>query len=98
MDIILTRLSDGTYDVNIEHKLVRHSPCGFSWGYLGSGCADLALNILLLYMPERDANNLYQEFKKEVIAHIPERGGKLKDQMIRDWIQTKTRQLREEDM
>lgn len=31
----------------LEHRVVRHSPDGFSWGYCGSGCAELALNLII---------------------------------------------------
>lgn len=31
----------------LEHRLVRHSPDGFAWGYGGSGPSDLALNMLI---------------------------------------------------
>ena len=36
----------GDTGTNIPHLVVHHSPSGFSWGYLGSGPAELALNIL----------------------------------------------------
>lgn len=36
----------GETGTNIPHLVVHHSPAGFSWGYLGSGPAELALNIL----------------------------------------------------
>lgn len=32
-------------------KVFNHSPSGFSWGYGGSGPAQLALAILLRYLP-----------------------------------------------
>lgn len=31
----------------LEHRVVRHSPDGFSWGYGGSGPAELALNLIV---------------------------------------------------
>ena len=36
----------GTPLTNVGHLCVHHSPTGYEWGYRGSGCADLALNIL----------------------------------------------------
>jgi hypothetical protein len=45
-DIILWRDKNGRACVNIPHSIIYHSPCGFEWGYGGSGPADLALNIL----------------------------------------------------
>jgi hypothetical protein len=50
-----------------------HSPTGFSWGYLGSGCAQLALAILLK-TNHTEATMAYQRFKQEVIARIPDGG------------------------
>ena len=43
-----------------------HSPDGFNIGYEGSGCADLALAICHLFKKP----NLYQAFKKKVIAAL----------------------------
>jgi hypothetical protein len=46
-----------------------HSPDGFSWGYGGSGCAQLALAIMIELTGEPDG---YQEFKWDVISIIPQ--------------------------
>lgn len=51
-----------------SQKLINHSPDGFNWGYPGSGPAQLALAILLLFMPEVYAVGLYQQFKFRVVA------------------------------
>ena len=51
-------------------KLRSHSPDGFSWGYGGSGPAQLALEILLRFISEEKALSMYQEFKWEVIAKL----------------------------
>ena len=50
---------------------MNHSPDGFSWGYHGSGCAQLALALLLEETTEEEALELYQRFKREVIAQWP---------------------------
>lgn len=50
----------------------RHSPSGFNWGYGGSGPAQLALAILLELLPEDKAVSLYQYFKQEFIANLPQ--------------------------
>lgn len=49
-------------------KIRNHSPDGFNWGYPGSGPAQLALAILLEFMPETFAVGLYQQFKFHVVA------------------------------
>ena len=46
-----------------------HSPDGFNWGYGGSGPAQLALAIILKLTGKPDG---YQQFKREVIAKIPQ--------------------------
>lgn len=38
---------DGGDWARLEHRVVRHSPDGFAWGYGGSGPAELALNIIV---------------------------------------------------
>ena len=43
--VILRRTEQGV-KTNVPWLVVDHSPTGFEWGYLGSGPADLALNIL----------------------------------------------------
>lgn len=53
-------------------KIRNHSPAGFSWGYGGSGPAQLALAICIeLFGPER-AQEIYQEFKFKYIATLPQ--------------------------
>jgi Family of unknown function (DUF6166) len=51
--------------------LVNHSPTGFSWGYGGSGPAQLALAVLLELTDEASALATYQDFKWAVIARLP---------------------------
>jgi hypothetical protein len=54
----------------LAHR-VRHSPCGFEWGYRGSGPADLARCILIDHLEDPDPPPvLYQRFMTEVIAGI----------------------------
>lgn len=53
-------------------KVRNHSPTGFSWGYGGSGPAQLALAILLEYFPEAVALHSYQDFKFGTIARLPQ--------------------------
>jgi len=62
-------------DGNIEYlnprlDLANHSPTGFEWGYHGSGPAQLALAIVAEILPDDMALNVYQEFKRRVIAHL----------------------------
>jgi len=50
-DILMERRADGVH-FNIHQSICYHSPAGFEWGYAGSGPADLALNILEMFMRE----------------------------------------------
>lgn len=47
-----------------------HSPDGFSWGYLGSGVAQLALAILLEFISKDEAVRLHQTFKEDFLANL----------------------------
>ena len=55
-----------------SQKIINHSPDGFSWGYFGSGCSQLALAILLEVLPEKKALEDYQVFKFRVISNLPQ--------------------------
>ena len=59
--------------------LVNHSPSGLSWGYLGSGPAQLALAVLAHHLhglgaPMADARAIrhHQRFKQLLIASLPQ--------------------------
>jgi hypothetical protein len=94
-DIILKRIN-GRPATNVPHRLTKHSPTGYEWGYAGSGPADLALNILLMFVDPATAERLHQEFKQAFIATLPEEGGVIKREDIEHWIaeHTGTLQLR----
>lgn len=86
-DVVLLQRGNGQILTNVPHDLVRHSPTGFAWGYGGSGPADLALNILLLYTDQETADRLYQRFKWYFIATMDPWGGVIKGDDIRNWLQ-----------
>ena len=63
---------DGEYlDPAKSQKVHNHSPDGHNWSYSGSGPAQLALSILLHYLPKQIAMSWYQDFKQDVIAGLP---------------------------
>ena len=76
----MVRGTAATGEVRVEGELLRlgpslrlrnHSPSGFSWGYHGSGPAQLALALLLhAGMTTDDALECYQEYKTHVIAQL----------------------------
>jgi hypothetical protein len=89
-DIILSRDSQGAH-ANVPHRIVRHSPDGFEWGYSGSGPSDLALNILSIYIGQAAAERggLYQDFKDRFISPMPEQGGVIRREDILNWLKLK---------
>ena len=88
-DVKYWRDEDGA-NSNVPHRIVRHSPTGFEWGYGGSGPAEFALNILSCYIGEEAADRgLYQSFKWEIISALPHEGGVIKREAILEWLKEK---------
>lgn len=55
--------------------LLNHSPSGFAWAYHGSGPAQLALALLADHLgDDAQALDLYQAFKRAVVARLPGAG------------------------
>lgn len=84
-DVVLWRDAGGVAHASVPH-VVRHSPSGLEWGYGGSGPADLARSILLAFTDEDAAGRLYQHFKTEVVARVPEAGGVIPAASVRRWL------------
>lgn len=61
---------------NVPRSIYRHSPTGYNFGYGGSGPADLALNICLLFalQPKDVVPSVYQDFK---FKYLGEQGNRL---------------------
>lgn len=93
-DIICSRSPDGSAKVNIQQRIVCHSPGGFEWGYSGSGPSDLALNILSMFIGQEAAERggLYQHFKEHFITPMPRAGGTIKKEAILNWIAEQEKQ------
>jgi len=76
--------------VPLPQRIVYHSPTGFEFGYGGSGPADLALNILALFVTRREAEQLHQDFKWAFIGSaFP--GQTLRAATVRAWIEAQRR-------
>jgi len=89
--VSLAVYEEGQEPYKLRHMIV-HSPSSLSWGYQGSGCADLALSVLADWLGEATAipaheryNHtiagqiqetgawlLHQEFKRDVVASLPQ--------------------------
>lgn len=74
-------------------KVWNHSPDGFSWGFGGSGPAQLALALLLdVGLSDEEAIELHQQFKREVVAKWDIEGDwTTTTEEIRQWIGNKWR-------
>lgn len=83
----MTRDHDGPPKTNFPQRVIYHS-YGFEWGYMGSGPADLALNILALCTNGKTAVKLHQQFKEAFIATLPYEGGSITASRVREWIAT----------
>lgn len=92
-DIVLYRDNEGRPCVNLYQSKTCHSPSGFEWGYGGSGPADLALNILMIYLPFEKAWELHQDFKWNFVATVPSDGGIIKGQAIQEYVEDKAKTL-----
>ena len=84
-DVVLWRTPQGHARASVPH-VPRHSPTGVEWGYSGSGPADLARSVLLALTDLETADALYQRFKAEVVATVPETGGVLRAADVRAWV------------
>lgn len=65
---------DGT-PLDPRLDLRNSSPTGFSWGYGGSGPAQLSLAILAAVTSDSEALKFHQQFKWSCVAHIPKNSG-----------------------
>lgn len=70
--------------------IINHSPTGFSYGYEGSGCAQLALAIMICeFGRDLELHPVsYQEFKRGIIAKFPQnKPFELTTSEVKAWIQ-----------
>jgi hypothetical protein len=70
--------------LNPRFDLRNHSPTGFEWGYHGSGPAQLALALLAdCLQNDAIALDLYQNFKRVIVANMERDGWALSDKQIK---------------
>lgn len=75
------------YDLPTRTDLRNHSPDGFEWGYGGSGPAQLALAVLCdALQDETEAQCLYQDFKRDVIAGLDRDTWVLSVEDVLQWV------------
>lgn len=74
-----------------SQAIINHSPDGFSWGYQGSGPAQLALAILLETpgVSAEQARALYIDFMNEHLVPLPNNGDFTLNLDVEDWAKGK---------
>ena len=84
-------------DPGPSQAITNHSPDGFGWGYGGSGPSQLALAILLRFVPEQEACRYYQKFKWELVARgDPHDDLRIPTATVRAWCEVRKLTLRED--
>jgi hypothetical protein len=71
--------------LDCRYDLLSASPSGFEWGYGGSGPAQLAIAILAHAYDDEFATAHYQQFKRDVVATLPENGWTLTKSDLDEW-------------
>jgi hypothetical protein len=70
-------------------KIRDHSPCGFNYGYGGSGPAQLALAIMLDFLDDADfAQSVYQQFKWAFVCAWQDDRAQITGEEIARWIRS----------
>ena len=86
-----TVLIDGQpFGIDESLQVRNASPTGFNWGYGGSGPAQLALAICLLYLPAPKALAAHQLFKWQIVCNLEpdfELDGKELEHWFKNWKQ-----------
>jgi len=73
-----------------RYDLLSASPSGPEWGYGGSGPAQLAIAILAHAYDDEFACDHYQQFKREVVSELPEKGWTLTKRDLDAWAEEVT--------
>jgi len=77
-------------DIRPSQRLVRPSPDGFDWGYIGSGPAQLAAALLLDATGNTDtATRYYATFERDVVSQWKSHKWKISRSEILAWVDAK---------
>lgn len=88
MDVYKVVNGQDIEELDPRHDEVNHSPSGFSWGFNGSGPAQLAYAILADAFDSEFAGEHYQQFKKDVISQLPDNDWYLTEKEIKSIVKT----------
>lgn len=68
--------------------VAEHSPTGLEWGYLGSGPHQLAIALLREVTEDVDyAREMAQHFKEQVVVSMPHFGWRMRETVIKTWVE-----------
>lgn len=99
-DIELERDKKRTPITNVIHTVSRHkkgTPPSFEWGYTGTGPFELAMNILYHFgLEEPEADYFSTHFARDVLSYVPNEGGVVTEQQIREWLDRKADEIEEQ--
>jgi hypothetical protein len=85
--VVVVPESGEAYPLNPRYDLRNHSPDGFSWGYAGSGPAQLSLALLADALGDDDrARDAYQTYKFRVIGRLAGDRFELTDEQIQQTV------------
>ena len=100
VDLVWKRRSGRLY-TNVRWRVRRHAASGMEVGYMGSGCADFALNVLVVLYPAWTGENgniwqglvskrawaMHQDFKLKFLASANRDEGRIPWAKITKWIE-----------
>lgn len=87
---------DGKFlDPRPSLAVFKHSPAGFNWGYEGSGPAQLALALLMLATDKNTAVRLHQDFKRDIIADLPQDDFKIRID-LEEWVEKRIQERKQQ--
>jgi hypothetical protein len=106
VDLVWKRRSGRLY-TNVRWRVRRHAASGMEVGYMGSGCADFALNVLVALYPtgkgengnirqgqvSRRAWTLHQDFEVRFLASANRDEGRIPWARITEWIESRREEM-----
>lgn len=99
-NIEMKRDEKGKPITNVLHAVSRHkkgTPPLFEWGYTGTGPFELAMNILYHFgLEEPEADYFSTHFARDVISYVPNKGGVITEQQVREWLDQKAEEIEEQ--
>ena len=85
----------GDYRLDITESFeVLPEAWDFSWGYEGAGPQQLAMALLLVYVPKLQVGVYYNDFLSEIVAKIPNnKNFSIPEGAIKQWLRKKEKEI-----